>query len=539
MIEMTPELETTIHALCDSLSQLWSLDSFKEDYPYWRERPKKAITEAEETATKLPVTGRPIRGLPGVKVTFSEKSDLRDSISNLLNSSYEEPKSYHREQLQGAFAEILKNVSDIKEIACIHDRLTYRIFKGLIGTKIGSWDNFIEWKKSWGTEFPYHAHIYFSAFSKILVEQLKIAGFDPAARQHFDSWEMVKEGTVSALKEIELLNEDSYEIRIFFNGPLIDQSEDVPLINLSKAGRTIRVVLGYATDDLLTPLSNDGRPTSWKGEPVIGVEKINTVAKYKVIIPAKDNEKSYSIEYSYASYLARLILDSLRLCRPLDDIGIITIEIHPLSPFAPHIQKTYDYAYEYQSYMAPYTPKRFDFSPASKAQLTNEELESVSRAILLMLPSITPKNKKIEYAIKRFRNSIERYSPDDPERLLEYAIALEAIYLNDNGTERTELTYRLRLRAARFLKENYEDRDKLFKLIGDLYSFRSTVAHGGDISTSTKKKKRERDEDQEKLKQVLEEIPGVLAESILKIMNEHYEEHNTKESLFWRKIELQ
>jgi hypothetical protein len=530
VIEMTPELETAIHALCDSLSQLWSLDSFKEDYPYWRKRPLKAITEAEETAERLPFTGRIIRGLSSVKVVFPEKSDLSDSISNLLNSSYEEPKSYHHEQLQRAFADILKNILDIKEIVCIHDKLTYRILKGLIGTKIGSWNDFIEWKKSWGDEFPYHSHIFFHAFSKILVEQLKIAGFNPATRQDFSNWGMVKEGTVNALKEIELLDGYCYEIRIFFNGPLVDQSEDVPLLDLSIAKRDVQVFIGYASDDLLTPLSNDGRPASWKGETVIGVEKINTVARYKVEIPVEDNNSSYTKEYGYASYLARLILDSLRLCRPLDDIGIITIEIYPLSLFAPPVPKTYDDAFDYQPYLAHYIPKRFDFSPASIVPLNKEELESISRIILLRLSSDTQKNKKIEYAIKRFRNSIERYSPNDPERLLEYAIALESIYLNDNGTERNELTYRLSLRAARFLKDNYEERRKLFSLISALYKMRSVIAHGNDISDIKKQK------DKECLCQVLKEIPAVVAESILKIIKESYDAHNSDD--FWKTIEL-
>uniref|UniRef100_UPI004056A29D hypothetical protein n=1 Tax=Candidatus Electronema sp. TaxID=2698783 RepID=UPI004056A29D len=529
---MTTELETTIHALCDSLSQLWSLDLFKVDYLISPEWPKKAVTEAEETATRLPVTGRLIRGLPGVKFTFSQESDLEYSILNLLRCSNEAPKSYHHEQIQGSLTEVQRNISNFAKIILGHDRLIYRSLKESIGLKIGSFNDFIEWKASWENETTYPSWIYFSSIQKILTKQLITAGFNPNSRQDFSSWELVKEGTVNVLKELELLNEDFYEVRIFFNGPIVDLSEDVPLVDLSIANRDVRVFLGYAPDDLLTPLSNDGRPTSWRCEPVIGVEKINTVARYKVKISAEDNENSYTKEYYYASYAARLILDSLRLCRPIDDIGIIAIEIHPLSLFAPPIPKTYGYAFDYQPYMAPYIPKRFDFSPASAVPLNKEELESVSREILLRLPSDTPKNKKIEYAIKRFRNSIERYSPDDPERLIEYAIALETIYLNDNGTERTELTYRLRLRAARFLKENYEDRDKLFKLIGDLYSFRSTVAHGGDISISAEK-------DQEKLRNILKEIPSVLAESILKIMNEHYEEHNTKALLFWRKIELQ
>ena len=148
---MTPELETAIHALCDSLSQLWSIDLFKGDSPLYREGSEKAITEVEETAKRLPITGRVIRGLTGVKVVFSEKSDLSDSISNLLNSSSKEPKSYHHEKLQGALAEVQKNISNFSEIVLSQDSLIYCLLKESIGLKIGSFSDFIEWKKVWGT----------------------------------------------------------------------------------------------------------------------------------------------------------------------------------------------------------------------------------------------------------------------------------------------------------------------------------------------------------------------------------------------------
>lgn len=533
---MTPELETAIHALCDSLSQLWSLDSFKGDSPLYREGSEKAITEVEETAKRLPITGRVIRGLTGVKVTFSRELDRKILTKNLLWSSNETPSSYHTDKLQEAFSVIQKNISSIKQEIENDDKLSYRLkYPALFKSR--SYDEFIENKKIYKGKYPDYIPNHSGSILELIAKHLVSSEFNPDDRHNFCHWQDIKEGVVNTLREIEQLNEYDYEVRIFLNGPLVDQLEDIPWFDLSINKRAAQVFLGYATDDLLTSLAKGERIPSYIQDSIVGVEKINTVARYRVSIPVEASAEEYDIHYRCASYLAEIILDSLRLCRPLDDIGIIAIEIYPLSPFAPHIKKTEKNAYNYQSYLAPYKPERFDFSLTSIVPLKKEELEAVSRAIFLRLPSDTRKNKKIEYAIKRFRNSIERYSPDDPERLLEYAIALEAIYLNDNSNH-AELTYRLRLRAARFLKENYEDRDKLFKLIGDLYIFRSTVAHGGDISTSSKKKKTDKEEENEKLKQVLEEIPGVLAESILKIMNEHYEEHN-RESLFWRKIELQ
>ncbi|RWX50978.1 hypothetical protein VU01_12372 [Candidatus Electrothrix marina] len=528
---MNPELEKIIHTLCDNLSQLWSLDSFKADSSIWREASEKAFTEAEETARKLPVTGRVIRGFPGVKVNFSKKSTLKDLITKLLYSSDEKPETYHSEQLQEAFAAIQKHISSIDHKIDENSKLSYRL-KYPPFFKEWSCDEYVERMQEYKAKYPNYTPRYSLGILQLIAEQLVLAKFDPSTRQNFYNWQDVKKGAVNALREIEQLNEYHYEVRIFFNGPLIDQPEDIPLYDLSLEDNNIQIFLGYATDDLLTSLSSGARLPSYTEDSIIGIEKINTVARYRFKVQVEAGRKEYNIHYGYASYLAEMILDSLRLCRPMDDIGIIAIEIYPLSPFAPHIRKAENYAYNYQSYMAPYTPKRFDFSHASESPITDKELESINRIISIRLGQDNT-NKKIEYAIKRFRNSIERYSPDDPERLLEYAIALEAIYLNDNGTERGELTYRLRLRVARFLKENYEDRDNLFKLIGDLYSLRSRIAHGEDISSSKKQK------DKEKLQQVLNETPGILSKSILKIMNEYYEEHNTKEPLFWRKIELQ
>ncbi len=529
---MKPELETTIHALCDSLSHLWSLDSFKADSSLWRQASEQAFTEAEETARKLPVTGKVIRGFSGIKVSFSEKYTLKDLIINLLYCSNEEPQSYHSEQLQGAFTTIQKNISNLERKIGEDNKLSYRLEWPVL-FKIWSYDEFIEKKKERKAKHPDYNSKYFFNILELITDQLILAEFDPSNRQHFDNWQDVKEGAVNALREIEQLNEYHYEVRIFLNGPLIDQPEEISLYDLSIKGSNTQIFLGYATDDLLTSLSKKGRLSSYIEDSIIGIEKINTVARYRFKIQVEAGEEEYNIHYGYASYLAGMILDSLRLCRPMEDIGIIAIEIYPLSPLAPHIRKTDDYAYDYQSYMAPYTPRRFDFSTTSETPINKEDLESIKKTLSIRLKKDSPKNKKIEYAIKRFRHSIERYSPDDPERLLEYAIALEAIYLSDSSTERNELTYRLRLRAARFLEESYKDRDKLFQLIGNLYSLRSRIAHGEDISSSKKPK------DKEKLQQVLNEAPGVLTKSILKIMNEHYEEHNTKEPLFWRKIELQ
>lgn len=62
---------------------------------------------------------------------------------------------------------------------------------------------------------------------------------------------------------------------------------------------------------------------------------------------------------------------------------------------------------------------------------------------------------------------------------IDLGIALEALFLSDLPDDRGELTFRLRLRVARYLEQNSKKREALFRLVGDLYSLRSTAVHTG------------------------------------------------------------
>jgi hypothetical protein len=141
--------------------------------------------------------------------------------------------------------------------------------------------------------------------------------------------------------------------------------------------------------------------------------------------------------------------------------------------------------------------------------------------------------KGLETAMRRFRASFDRYQPSDPEGLLEAAIAFEAILLNDSGDNHQELGYRLRLRVARFLTEDLEERLRIFDLLRNLYNFRSRIAHGDTLNDMKTK-------DQEKLKVVVKEAPEILKKLLLKVMETTEMRGLTKEQLgtWWRRVEL-
>lgn len=64
---------------------------------------------------------------------------------------------------------------------------------------------------------------------------------------------------------------------------------------------------------------------------------------------------------------------------------------------------------------------------------------------------------------------------------IDLGIALESLFLSDITPDRGEFTFRLKVRGARFLGSDYEDRDRLFKLLGDLYTARSQAVHTGRV----------------------------------------------------------
>jgi len=65
---------------------------------------------------------------------------------------------------------------------------------------------------------------------------------------------------------------------------------------------------------------------------------------------------------------------------------------------------------------------------------------------------------------------------------IDLGIALEALFLSDMDEERGEPTFRLKIRAARYLGSAKAERDGLFALVGDLYGARSSAVHTGHVS---------------------------------------------------------
>jgi len=98
------------------------------------------------------------------------------------------------------------------------------------------------------------------------------------------------------------------------------------------------------------------------------------------------------------------------------------------------------------------------------------------------LQEIWPKVKEVTLStshylslpLRRLVDGLSRTRLDD--RIVDYAIGLEALLLGDSKND--ELSYRFRLRGAMVLAEVGEDRHQAFQNLKDFYNARSTIVHG-------------------------------------------------------------
>ncbi len=94
---------------------------------------------------------------------------------------------------------------------------------------------------------------------------------------------------------------------------------------------------------------------------------------------------------------------------------------------------------------------------------------------------LTPPRKDIlRLVMQRLNGAMRRLSNVDSA--IDLGIALESLFLDDMDDERGELTFRLRIRASRFMAKNRVDRERIYKLVGYLYSARSSATHSGRVS---------------------------------------------------------
>jgi plasmid stability protein len=82
--------------------------------------------------------------------------------------------------------------------------------------------------------------------------------------------------------------------------------------------------------------------------------------------------------------------------------------------------------------------------------------------------------------------AMRRRAPVDAA--IDLGISIESLYLSDMQDDRGELSFRLRIRSARFLGSTEAERKRIYRLMGDVYGLRSRAVHTGSVDAILRKK---------------------------------------------------
>jgi hypothetical protein len=281
------------------------------------------------------------------------------------------------------------------------------------------------------------------------------------------------------------------------------------------------VSIAYASDDVLA------RCGGYDGNKHF--ESVNTVVMCPMFVPVDGTVADYTAAYSKATYLAQQVVDILRLITN-DDVGVLGVELVANALATPAIRKTWERGFEQE--MAVFLPKRFRFTSPDGDALTDAQLGQLNDLLVLHIVD-EMRVPGWDVAMRRFRDVYERHNPNDPELILVLAVAFEALFLNDSGDSKSELGYRLRLRAARFLREDLGEREEVFDILRDMYDYRSRIAHGATLSSL-------RPQEQNRLLRVLERCPMLLKETFLAILEGRgpWNRKGVDLKSAWREVEL-
>ena len=146
---------------------------------------------------------------------------------------------------------------------------------------------------------------------------------------------------------------------------------------------------------------------------------------------------------------------------------------------------------------------------ASFAEVKNCHIEKAKR-IYDEFAKFNPSDKeKLLIVIDRWIKS--KTSQEDVDRMIDLGIALESLYVPDSSGE---ITFKLGVRAAFHLRDDLANRKALKKKFGEIYSWRSTAVHTGELTQKTKKLS------QEEIDEFIEEAQDYCRDSILEILKE-------------------
>ncbi len=513
-----------LNELLQAIERYWKLTNYEIQKPvYSKYNDSKYIkTQWSYDAVLLPLTKLPIRGLEGVNITQSngEENTILLLIETALKPFEDWELQYKKsEELEAKnlISNSLNNIfAEFDKIPSLNERIfDAEAYKHYDATQLST---VVAKLSSSGMRIR---KIF--ALEKILTDELNNINYKFPDEISLESRYNIAERVLDFIKKLATRVIYKYQVLIFLNAPLVDDSKSIPLgkVKINDPIFEADINISYADDQFLSKLS-------LLNVSLLNANFINTVCSFNIKIPVDASIDKYLLSYEFAGRVAEKLVDSLRLVCNCD-LGVLGLEVVPDESFTPAIRKIFET--RYQQELAPLIPKRFHYQLDSLVPITEAEINEVRQ--LLSSDWYPNTIKGMDIAIKRFRSSIEKYMPYDTEKLLDLAIAFEAIYLNDG--ENKELTYRLSLRAARLLGNSFDERYEIFKLIKDLYKYRSKVAHGEHLDSLKKP-------DAERVDKVLKDAPNLLKKSIIKMLSVNELKglkNDAKIAEWWSKLELE
>ena len=198
-------------------------------------------------------------------------------------------------------------------------------------------------------------------------------------------------------------------------------------------------------------------------------------AKKIVGEPKETEQNAIFNEQNKSPVLFDLVIDSLRILKPS-------------AVYRDHRIKSKSVTFQPHGGVTERFPFYENIAVGGKCNIEVDEIATLRKVFNFLCGE---ENSRLLVAKRRLSSGIERRSPED--RLIDYMIGLEALYLPDGNAE---LSFRLSLRVA-FLLSSGEARKETFEFLRKMYGMRSKIVHGSKYELS--------EEDVKKLEQLLRE----------------------------------
>lgn len=517
-------VETAAKSLVASIRRLWESPDFAvEQDSSWEDR--RVETEASPDAQMLPSSGHIVRGSPHVEVrerggtsNYRQDTSVRNAIFETLSAARRWPKDGRGGHVAAAEEGVHRDYQELA-VALVATPHIVLLLSDALGWKTYEHADLL-------AKFANDPMKLIDGEMLTLLEPLEesfLAGGISAWRERSESskWERVATEFSTRLQELSTRVAHSYEAVAYLNAPLVDSYQPIDLGSLGPDSKG-RIAIRSATDDDLTKAL---RQEHWGPLP-LGLARTNTLLTFPLSIPIDASVDSYESAFPWAEQKVRLVVDVLRLVYQ-GDMGVAALRIFAVSPTTPDLRRTFAWSYEPGN--APLIPRRLAFSWPASSSLTESEISEIKRLIPLRMNADQPKG--LDVAFRRFRDSCERFHPDDPQQLLDIAIAFEALLLGDISDK--DLGYRLRLRGARWLEADLSSRTATFDLLNRLYSLRSKIAHGDDFASG-------KEEDRNNLAITLQAARALLRRALRMSLEGQGPGQRSKVETgnWWKKIEL-